>query len=106
MLPDGKLFVLFIMVGIPSQCTYRCVVLPDTALETLLSQKERASQCTYRCVVLPDNNNSWASGDFIWSQCTYRCVVLPDQKGRGCLAQPQTSLNAPTGAWCSLTRCS
>jgi len=53
-LPDGKLFVLFIMVGIPSQCTYRCVVLPDTALETLLSQKERASQCTYRCVVLPD----------------------------------------------------
>ena len=53
--------------------------------------------------MLPDNNNSWASGDFIWSQCTYRCVVLPDQKGRGCLAQPQTSLNVPTGAWCSLT---
>ena len=36
-----------------SQCTYRCVVLPDTAAEALwVSDVE--SQCTYRCVVLPD----------------------------------------------------
>ena len=37
------------------------------------------------------------------SQCTYRCVVLPD-----CVScERKTSLlhglNAPTGAWCSLT---
>ena len=37
------------------------------------------------------------------SQCTYRCVVLPD-----CLIAPTpgmtgSGLNAPTGAWCSLT---
>jgi len=36
------------------------------------------------------------------SQCTYRCVVLPDRSaaaGGG----PPGCLNAPTGAWCSLT---
>ena len=53
MLPDGKLFVLFIMVGIPSQCTYRCVVLPD-AVGAILNVVLLVSQCTYRCVVLPD----------------------------------------------------
>ena len=37
------------------------------------------------------------------SQCTYRCVVLPDGSCReGERKEP--SLNAPTGAWCSLTR--
>ena len=38
-----------------SQCTYRCVVLPDLN-ETLVVCKKKTvtSQCTYRCVVLPD----------------------------------------------------
>ena len=36
------------------------------------------SQCTYRCVALPDDtqDNAWAA--CMASQCTYRCVVLPD----------------------------
>ena len=36
------------------------------------------------------------------SQCTYRCVVLPDSMRCRCRAA-STRLNAPTGAWCSLT---
>ena len=36
------------------------------------------SQCTYRCMVLPDNLGSVASMWTMVSQCTYRCVVLPD----------------------------
>ena len=60
-----------------SQCTYRCVVLPDTAAEAL-----------------------WVSD--VESQCTYRCVVLPDGRMRDPGDQP-CGLNAPTGAWCSLT---
>ena len=35
-----------------SQCTYRCVVLPDVMLATY--EFVCMSQCTYRCVVLPD----------------------------------------------------
>ena len=83
------------------------------------------SQCTYRCVVLPDLHEAahrvgrfglnaptgaWCSltPEPPWkrsverSQCTYRCVVLPD----GSAEPPSSSaprLNAPTGAWCSLT---
>ena len=78
MLPDGWAFV-YDGRFIGSQCTYRCVVLPDEAREHL-AYLERKSQCTYRCVVLPDL----------------------DTLGRVnmCLG----SLNAPTGAWCSLTR--
>ena len=37
-----------------SQCTYRCVVLPDMKAD--LEQITNESQCTYRCVVLPDEN--------------------------------------------------
>ena len=37
------------------------------------------------------------------SQCTYRCVVLPDTSRSG-RPRGSTSLNAPTGVWCSLTR--
>ena len=37
-----------------------------------------ASQCTYRCVVLPDEAPWWAVTGAAMSQCTYRCVVLPD----------------------------
>ena len=36
------------------------------------------SQCTYRCVVLPDPHLSFWQAVGFWSQCTYRCVVLPD----------------------------
>ena len=41
------------------------------------------SQCTYRCVVLPDPGDyDIRVGGLPTSQCTYRCVVLPDW---GCL---------------------
>ena len=36
-----------------SQCTYRCVVLPDEEEGAIMAHKKK-SQCTYRCVVLPD----------------------------------------------------
>ena len=36
------------------------------------------SQCTYRCVVLPDPRLGVVGPLGLWSQCTYRCVVLPD----------------------------
>ena len=89
-----------------SQCTYRCVVLPDLQVHHLRAappqglnaptgawcsltpwlQWSRASlgrsQCTYRCVVLPDSRSD--SRLYLMpslSQCTYRCVVLPDQQG-------------------------
>ena len=38
----------------------------------------------------------------ILSQCTYRCVVLPDPPDTDS-SRCTTCLNAPTGAWCSLT---
>ena len=38
-----------------------------------------SSQCTYRCVVLPDAGLDPVEGDEVVSQCTYRCVVLPDK---------------------------
>ena len=38
------------------------------------------------------------------SQCTYRCVVLPDQMSDA-FNGVGNGLNAPTGAWCSLTGC-
>mgnify|MGYP001656914730 CR=1 FL=1 len=37
------------------------------------------------------------------SQCTYRCVVLPDVQWWEVAWPPISCLNAPTGAWCSLT---
>ena len=39
------------------------------------------SQCTYRCVVLPDLRNTILDVLCFPSQCTYRCVVLPDEAG-------------------------
>ena len=49
-----------------------------TCTEALLKGFALLSQCTYRCVVLPDY--SCGCLHHIWprSQCTYRCVVLPD----------------------------
>ena len=38
-----------------SQCTYRCVVLPDNGLHYHQRREQLRSQCTYRCVVLPDD---------------------------------------------------
>ena len=37
------------------------------------------------------------------SQCTYRCVVLPDILVVLAALVTPWGLNAPTGAWCSLT---
>ena len=88
-----------------SQCTYRCVVLPDGIIGILptssfscfnaptgawcsLTSRIRVlslglgSQCTYRCVVLPDKRLVITIKDDR-SQCTYRCVVLPDVQGCG-----------------------
>ena len=41
-------------------------------------RRDVVSQCTYRCVVLPDGvgQKGYLLGGS--SQCTYRCVVLPD----------------------------
>ena len=61
------------------------------------------SQCTYRCVVLPDENNYYERMHHEQSQCTYRCVVLPDKDTPMSGTPNPDSLNAPTGAWCSLT---
>ena len=85
-----------------SQCTYRCVVLPDgqrhrrrrqvdgslnaptgawcslTPIFAVVSASLIASQCTYRCVVLPDTFFLLFGPVAGESQCTYRCVVLPD----------------------------
>ena len=65
---------------------------------------KRKSQCTYRCVVLPDSRpTKTARASPPPSQCTYRCVVLPDLR-RCSPGYVRPGLNAPTGAWCSLTR--
>ena len=85
-----------------SQCTYRCVVLPD-ALAWLINGAVVMSQCTYRCVVLPDGLYVRKTIGLGRSQCTYRCVVLPDTGAMVIIAMIAICLNAPTGAWCSLT---
>ena len=81
-----------------SQCTYRCVVLPDSRTTMTSSTSSSTSQCTYRCVVPPDviptatmpplmSQCTYSSLTIRGrgrlpavdrSQCTYRCVVLPD----------------------------
>ena len=63
--------------GEKSQCTYRCVVLPDVH-QGGAARLVSPSQCTYRCVVLPDGPCSEHWFIACRSQCTYRCVVLPD----------------------------
>ena len=61
-----------------SQCTYRCVALPDVAVMAHVATWAAMSQCTYRCVVLPDQTRAARAARSLASQCTYRCVVLPD----------------------------
>ena len=90
-------------VHYPSQCTYRCVVLPDSTLSRQFS------------TTLPSLNaptGAWCSLTISsdgavelpqQSQCTYRCVVLPDLAIRARDADLAEGLNTPTGAWCSLT---
>ena len=54
--------------------------------------------------MLPDEAlafKAWVSAQE--SQCTYRCVVLPDEFVDMTVAPDFYGLNAPTGAWCSLT---
>ena len=65
------------MRRLESQCTYRCVVLPDAAFWAG-AFSGLGSQCTYRCVVLPDIFSLSPVLAGYESQCTYRCVVLPD----------------------------
>ena len=85
-----------------SRYTYRCVALPD-ADDMITVTFLLPSQCTYRCVVLPDFHCQTVRGNCRQSQCTYRCVVLPDEKAPTSTFSG-TRLNAPTGAWCSLTQ--
>ena len=63
----------------------------------------RKAQCTYRCVVLPDCEILSTLLGVEVSQCTYRCVVLPDIIVASLILAVMAGLNAPTGAWCSLT---
>ena len=86
-----------------SQCTYRCVVLPDKE-GTSWKRLPGPSQCTYRCVVLPDSSGMphHTNGTHCLNAPT-RCVVLPDLIQKGNYHERQQRLNAPTGAWCSLT---
>ena len=64
----------------------------------------RNIRCAYRRVVPLDMQNACVRQCGRRSQCTYRCVVLPDPLSTSCSCAT-CGLNAPTGAWCSLTRC-
>jgi len=85
-----------------TQCTYRCVVLPDafglvnSARIDMSLNAPTGAWCSLTLVIRAEK---WA----VLSQCTYRCVVLPDPPTRGAASRASTSLNAPTGAGCSLT---
>ena len=81
-----------------SQCTYRCVVPPDVIPTATMSPL--MSQCTYSSLTIRGRGRLPAVDR---SQCTYRCVVLPDELEKGALMSSVACLNAPTGAWCSLT---
>ena len=67
------------------------------------NEEVNTSQCTYRCVVLPDVAAIVGAVIGGMSQCTYRCVVLPDMTFASVISHAYVCLNAPTGAWCSLT---
>ena len=54
-------------------------------------------------MVLPDSLLDGFLEGVNGSQCTYRCVVLPDDMPYGAWAEIFEGLNAPAGAWCSLT---
>ncbi len=69
-------------------------------LRILLARNVR---CAYRRVVPLDMQNAYVRQYGRRSQCTYRCMVLPDHFRWTSLVHSRLGLNAPTGAWCSLT---
>ena len=76
-LPDRTYYIDGEIISVESQCTYRCVVLPD----------QSRTACPMRMASLNAPTGAWCSltypkgtlmPEIIESQCTYRCVVLPD----------------------------
>ena len=63
---------------LPSQCTYRCVVLPDRNMmekvATVLFGLNAPTGAWCSLTLSP----SFSRSSSMLSQCTYRCVVLPD----------------------------
>ena len=55
--------------GVRSQCTYRCVVLPDLSFRGRVCLYAHQSQCTYRCVVLPDAMCDLLATRANWPSC-------------------------------------
>ena len=53
-----------------------------------------------------DTADPWPAPEFFDKKtlCIYNCVVLPDTTTTSCTST-SSRLNAPTGAWCSLTSC-
>ena len=72
---------LLAWAGWASQCTYRCVVLPDATKDLSRQEAEiglNAPTGAWCSLTQPSWLLAWAG----WaSQCTYRCVVLPDAIG-------------------------
>ena len=87
----------------PSQCTYRCVVLPDSPAPTTTPAAPTSLNAPTGAWCSLTLNEKEGRGPLQGSQCTYRCVVLPDLQGRVLVTGGRQRLNAPTGAWCSLT---
>ena len=88
------------MNSTPTPRAARSCTIPRTSIVDMPS---RSGDLTHRCMVLPDRLRSFlAAPGPRMSQCTYRCVVLPDSAASS-RWRPSTGLNAPTGAWCSLT---
>ena len=87
--------------AIESQCTYRCVVLPDDTSPKLLGQSGSLNAPTGAWCSLTRTPGLFE--EELRSQCTYRCVVLPDHQPDPRHPDHRSGLNAPTGAWCFLT---
>ena len=80
MLPDfvENAILIAISVGLNAPTGAWCSLTPGSDL----TKGKVGSQCTYRCVVLPDGLSERVSISTSLSQCTYRCVVLPDPCSR------------------------
>ena len=112
-----------------SQCTYRCVVLPDITVmssDRIVVDGLNAPTGAWCSLThgagegarpqvggLNAPTGAWCSltrkkpelrKTGPKSQCTYRCVVLPDRPHGPSTDSVLRCLNAPTGAWCSLTK--
>ena len=87
-----------------AQYAYRCVALPDVCREYTHSPARprlNAPAAGAWCSLTSSGTSRlWRA---VTSQCTYRCVVLPDREMKFFIRLFAESLNAPTGAWCSLT---